>query len=943
MRLFKSLKEWSSEHPLQRKVLITDQFRTGNALISKLILEESPYCSNLLCVTLRQIASELVRYDWAEKGDEKEPVCIDHQMSVRIIRSFLKREHFLYFKQEWADDKTCGEIFRMMEYLRRRQTTDAFTASQEPKLLDLKRLLLLYEEKLKASNLYDSTRLLKDGTRILKENNHALTVLGYGNTLFSVLADCRMDELEKTFYHLLRSSVRADEVIIKGYTGKTVFEKLTLPQDYYSREAEAYLMENEDTQLDFYRAYGISNEVDYAARQIQESREAFGNIAVFYPSDIYRDYLAGIFQARNIPYQFIDGELLRHSRTAELFFSLADWARHNFEEKYLKPVFYNPDLKVREGLSARKQFKYLVENEGIGWGEDRYRVFFEKHRDVGTTGDQAAADESSSDQTHYSRRFLDALECMVDLFAPSIPGVEIALADFLEGLQKFASLYVQKGQVRNTLLLHWKQEERFARDTQIMIGKKELADYLSEYLNDQMTAPLEPDESRVVFYPISKREVPIRSKIYVMGLSVKYFTEPDTESAVLSDEELVQYLVQPPKDRALKEQHKRYELAASLSSIRNGRITFSYPCFDTVAMYPDSPSIFFLEAAAYAKREIGSLTLAGYDNCGQRLPVQPGEELRICTVPASSYEPVTMESLCQKTYSVTSMQELLSCPKKYYFHHILRIREPEYHDYQPGRWLQANEKGTLVHAVLERYVKSVMIEQSLNTYQEDILLQILDECVKETRQHVPIPEEATFLDEVTDIKTALIKYVAQLHTKLNPGDDSCWHALKTEYTFAPVQDVQEMSDTINFRGIIDRVDTRIYNGKRQYRIVDYKTRKYPDAEKQFSYIIQAIVYDEALRDLINAGELEQGDIMEPGFDFLFDEVPEKLEKRIQISPEKREEVEELISKTFLWIAERQCYPAHPYPDSQCEETSGPQKEAAECKYCDYKAFCKDKR
>lgn len=927
MRQYLSLKQWNTENRLHSKMLVVDRLRTGNALMNKLNIAEQELCANLTCRTLGQLAAEIVQYGLAKEEGHEDTLFIDSGMSAEIIKELLVQGGFLYFREEWADDKTCAEIFRIIELFRRYGTAEGFQNAQESKFCDLKTLLGQYEGKLETLGMYDATRLLTEAIHMLKEEQQVRTILGYGNTRFAVLADIRMDELQREFYDCLREGQQGEEIVIKGYT-TSLYGKEERSKEYYAREPEAFAADGDGAEKKFFRAYGIANEVEYVAKDILESREAFGNIAVFYPADVYRNYLESIFEKSGIACQFVDGERMNVSDALTLFLDMAKWAEHHFEGKYLRAVFFNPALNVSECLpgqggqkqSGRQQFGKMIRRGEVTWGIDCYRNFLNRHRQ-----------ESGEDgEAEYTQRFLGCLGSMVEMFEVSAEGTE-SLSGFLNKLRNFASQYVRRSAARNALIFQWEQEERFAYTCRTVLVSARKAEYLKESLKDRFLGGGELDAGRVAVYPMGKREILTRDRVYAMGLSAKYLAGKETESAVLSDAEMERCLVNPPETGKRREQQKRYELAASLASAGNGRLTYSYASYDTVEMYAASPSVFFLETLAYAGKRIDDTAEIVYKDFSEKNQEgeRQGEELQM----AESQE-ITMQTLCSEIYSVTSMQELLSCPKKFYYHHVLGVQEPDYHVYQPGKWLKANEKGNLVHAVLEKYADRVLIGQEQGMvfgddgFQEKMFQEIYESCIEEMREYAAVPEEETFQKEKEEIELALREYLIRLHGEIQKEK---WCVWKTEYEFLPASDSRPEDGQLKFRGRIDRMDTRVIDGQRHYRVVDYKTGRYPGKENQFAYAVQAVVYDVAIEDMIQSGELEDGILDEPVFEFLFDKVPDKMEDRIQNS---REEVEERIGDTFNWIVEEQRYPAH------SREVQGT---AAECRYCGYQNFCADKR
>lgn len=928
MTVYKTLKEWNSEKRFASKIFIVDKLRYGNAALHRLNLGEKEYSVNLRYRTLRQLAEEIVGWNLAETELDQKPYCIDWDVSVSMLEEILKDGQFRFFQNQWADVPTCTEIFRCMELLRRNQLKEAFYADNIPeRIRDLRQMLDVYEQMLQDSGMYDTTRLLWEALHFLEEDRSVLTVLGYENTEFAVSADMRMDALEREFYSVLRGDTEEEEIVIQAYALPEA-ERKELPVDYYTTAPEAYITDLPEAEWRFCKGYGIYNEARNAAEQIIASGERFGENVLYYTAEVYENYIQSVFGRLQIPVQFADGEKMSTDNAAGLFLRLAKWAEYRFEEKYLQAVFYNPVLTLPESdseekISARKQYRQMLRDGGIGWGRERYASFLARERKVLQEGGSGQEEGS----VRYTEGFLACLEAVLHLF--DVEEGTVREEEFLLRLVTFAENYVRKGLARNTLIMHWKNRMQIDGKRNIRLEEGELSRWLSEDLEDLRGGVSEPRPDHVIACRISGRDLPDRKNLYVMGLSEKHFAEKVQESPVLSDEELKTYAEGILPGKLQREEIRKWGLAATLAAAGNSRITLSYPYYDTVEMYENTPSLFYLELQE----------MTGTINQNEQVYPDYAKEARSCAgqgeILAEQIEKEQRAVPCENVYSATSLQELLQCPKKYYLHHILGISKPQYREYDPDQWLKANEKGTLIHKILEVYVQRFFIEEQNYEFQKAEFDCIVRKCAEEVLESMkPYPSKAVYESQVGEIQSALEQYLDSLCKEFTEDKESGWHIFSVETECRTDGSFEEINAVLKLTGRVDRVDYREENGRRIYRIIDYKSGKQPkksDEMKIKQLEIQASVYMMMLEGMMKAGEIPEGEVEKTVFEFLMkNQEPYEVAKDIVCC------TREQIKEVFLLIERENRYPELPCPEGEKETAFREER----CKYCDYAEFCR---
>ena len=171
-------------------------------------------------------------------------------------------------------------------------------------------------------------------------------------------------------------------------------------------------------------------------------------------------------------------------------------------------------------------------------------------------------------------------------------------------------------------------------------------------------------------------------------------------------------------------------------------------------------------------------------------------------------------------FSASRLETLGTCPRRFFYQYVLGVtplRDPEW---DPDVWLDAMERGSLLHAVFERALRETR-EAGIEYETEDFelaALRVLELEVQRTRGSTPPPSRAVFEAELVDLREDVLAWVYMIRR-----DGPEW--LEVELKFGPESTPVEIpvgGESIAIRGSIDRVD-RVAGGG--VKIVDYKTGK----------------------------------------------------------------------------------------------------------------------
>lgn len=187
--------------------------------------------------------------------------------------------------------------------------------------------------------------------------------------------------------------------------------------------------------------------------------------------------------------------------------------------------------------------------------------------------------------------------------------------------------------------------------------------------------------------------------------------------------------------------------------------------------------------------------------------------------------------------SPNSLETLGGCPRRFFFRYGLGVEPLDRFDDDADRWLNALDAGSLLHVVLERFMRRIIEREELPAFDRhlDELLGILDEELAESRRRHPPLTEIAF-----DARRAELQ--ATMRTFLHDEERSCREnglrplalevAIGLEADGAgtpfdcrePVSVTLAPGETIRLRGRIDRIDVRGQGAAAaSYTLWDYKS------------------------------------------------------------------------------------------------------------------------
>ena len=212
--------------------------------------------------------------------------------------------------------------------------------------------------------------------------------------------------------------------------------------------------------------------------------------------------------------------------------------------------------------------------------------------------------------------------------------------------------------------------------------------------------------------------------------------------------------------------------------------------------------------------------------------------------------PLSYQELSGRAFSASGLGTLGACPRRFLFSYFLRARPPDDPEFDPHRWLNALERGSLLHKVYERTLKLAR-ERGLDPADDDFLslaLSLVDEEGALTLWRVPTPSRAVHAWEMQALRDDARSFVEMIRE-----DPPEWIGLEMPFGMddSPAT-IDADGAPVRVRGYIDRLDDH----GTELRVVDYKTgRDYGYGGKSGVYNggrrLQHLIYTLAAREVLS--------------------------------------------------------------------------------------------
>lgn len=622
--------------------------------------------------------------------------------------------------------------------------------------------------------------------------------------------------------------------------------------------------------------------------------------------NVYGCALDSLARRLNIPVSYAVGLPANRTRPGRVIAAYLRWIQDDFSDEVMRALLEsgdiapNGDVRNASGVSLARTLRKLR----IGWGRSRYL----EHITAAELEAQVEHREDESEDDHLRRQeLLNDLDDLRELFThilnatPPIPdrlrrsSNRITPSALATGLLAILECAVTDHDVDRIAQerIQAKLERIRATMTREMTFESALA-VVRERLDIRVPAigatgpaPWTSSPGHIHLSSLDHGGFTGRRATFVVGLDAGRFPRAAMRDPLLTDEDRahVSTTLATSSER-MQEAHERY---STLLARLRGEVTLSYSAYDAVEGRKLSPAAVVLDAF----RMMSANATANYDDLrdytrdtataiprGAALDVDDvwlaamadGGVMRAAqhvvrnafaglnrglvarqmrgarelgpyqglVTPHDALDP----RVSGEYVSPSRLEALGTCGLRYFYRYVLHIRPPDIATFDPEVWLDARNRGSLLHDVYEYALRSARNREIeiLSSEFDAVVFETLDDACEKWRALVPPPSETVYEREAAELRADVTAFAGMCR-----DDGASWRALELEFR-TPV-DIN--GRTLNITGRVDRVD-ELEDGR--LLVIDYKTGspgRYQNGVYEGGRRLQHFLYSLAVEKLLN--------------------------------------------------------------------------------------------
>jgi RecB family exonuclease len=887
------------EHLLTEKILIAPSLAIGHQLADA-VAQSGTSWVNLRVETMRTLTDAVAGFSLAQEGC----TVLSRAQALAIVERSCDRalDSSSYFAALAGRPGLHRAIQRSLDDLRHAGVEPAalpHAAFEDPrKAEDLTRILAVYEAELKERRFVDRYGVLARATALLR-SGAAAPWLADAIWLF-------IDGVELT---------GAEE----SFLGQLTRNRVTLGGHAATRPGR----------IDFRRAAGEENELRGAFRDLLASGIRFDEAELVYTTtDPYLPLAYELAAGYEIPCTFAEGVPASFTRPGQAGVAFLAWLGGGWHAAELQRAAVGGSLSVK-GLPG-SVFARVLRSAAIGWGRDRYGKRLDTLRADRAKSHELEEDEGRRESLAKSLEQIalthEAIEALLGLTSAVAEGEEIDAAVAARAAAGFVTRFAA---VRNELdvmareaLIRVFSELAVLPPTAIPRG--EAAARLMETVRRVHVSASNPRPGFLHVAPLRLAGWSGRRRTFVAGLDESRHPGAGLQDPIVLDAEraAINRSIEPGQLVMLGEAPVRAGLRFRqfLSRASASELTLSWNGVDLRARTERFPSSQLLTVyrqaigradATYAEMSSAVVTDgfvdpsplsqsewwlmrrfagAGTDLSPALLEAYPGlaegaradaaHEADAITAWDGLVSPRGSEldpRLNGRIYSASQLETMARCPYRYFVERVLHVKAIEEIEFDPDRWLEAREFGSMLHEVLETSMAELCSAGRKPVLEFLPRMEaIATDALQRWREDVPPPSEAAFesrRDELLASCEIFLRREEEACRTVTPryfevsfgfGEDGPDTIAMPEPLSIPLGGGRE----VLLRGRIDRVDYDEASG--QWSVWDYKSGGTWEYDKgghlQRGTKVQHAIYARALRAMLDR-KGERGAVASSGYFF----------------------------------------------------------------------------
>jgi len=693
-----------------------------------------------------------------------------------------------------------------------------------------------------------------------------------------------------------------------------------------------------DDSVEIFQAVGTTNECREVLRRIFHEDIPLDQVEVIHPpGDTYPSIFFVLSAKAGVKVTYADGVPLGFTAPGAVFRGLVDWIENNYQVTDLCRMVEGGSLKLSrkkdsESPSPQKISRYL-KSAMIGWERDRYLSRLESLRkgiESRAKLDEEDKENARGEQAETSLKEVKWIENVLRQFFKLIPTEDeeglFDLGLLCDGISNFVRKYsrIKDELDREALSMLSGRLNEVSQMAITKVFRDEAFEWLrslAEGISVGASGPM-PGHIHLASYRTGGHSG--RGMTFVVGLDQSAFPGSGHQDPILLDEEREAISDDlPTSTDALKE--KLYAMGILLASLK-GKAIFSYSSYDIIEERQSFPSSLLLqvyrvvegnpgldysalisalpEASGYLPEDFGKVfdeidwwlsrlgsdgrLLDGRESIRRNFPdLNRGIEAvesraanlltwfdGIVAVDEKEFNPVWNKDIVM---SASRLEQLAACPFGYFLQYVLGVRKPDELEYDQSRWLDALQRGSLLHKIFYQFMQELRKREESPFLKVHLQLieSMAEDLITLTKEEIPPPSEGIFAREKQELMDTLQVFLKSEEGRESPVKPVLFEAafgMKTEKGEGmeePAVIYIDKDHSLQLRGKIDRVDRLREN---LYRVVDYKTGSYSYYDNLESFgkgrMLQHALYSLAAEQILEKLGLEMAaQVVQSGYYF----------------------------------------------------------------------------
>ncbi len=525
-----------------------------------------------------------------------------------------------------------------------------------------------------------------------------------------------------------------------------------------------------DGTIELFSAIGYRNEVREVLRRICADNATADDAEIIYTdAENYEDLIYSLCEKLNIPATFSEGSGTYITAAGRVMMGFLLWVKEDFSEVYLRHIFESSGLEweasQKAGMPGGPTLAFLLRTSSVGWGRDRYSSVLEgqiiENRQIAADLLREGEDEDAERKEAKARDLVVLkmiCEDLLKLTPPKDKSGKIDFGKFCEGCVVFLDKHVKRAGDNDAAFVKI-AAERLSMLGGLIKGPMVFDEAMEKVFNAVSGIHVgasgpKPGYLHVSYYRQGGRSG--RGRTFIVGLDEGKFPARAGQDPVLLDEERTKISsgLELSTERISK---NIYDMAALVAGLR-GKATFSYSAYDIKEDRKAFPSSILLQifrikegfpAADYDAmlKSIGEpagfdespsskiildetdwwLTRLAedgvlkdgleavqdiYEGIQEGLTARKARASDALTEYDGKIEPriddLDPRQKADIVMSCSRLEAAAKCPFAFFVENVLGIRKPDELEKDAGAWLDAANRGKLLHEVFRVFINKTM-------------------------------------------------------------------------------------------------------------------------------------------------------------------------------------------------------------------------------------------